>query len=312
VVTTSAGHYDLTTFKNPSVSQFSINPSGDVTVTLAFAAVMPPVSCSVQFDGQIGSCPLPATTFVAGFTPAPAPTAGSPVVMALTVTDVLGQRVGSYRGIVHFSSVDPHPTLPADYPFAAGDAGLSSYPGVVFSTAGLQTLTAADTTNPYPALVTKVHVGPAAVTTPSYTNFSVKGSTGYGQPVTFQALITGSGSGPQRGTVTFSEGGNVIGTALVDTHGYALFTTTSPGWGAPHHHRLLQRRRRALSFCGQRHRHSAQGVHRNESVGQFDLALRRSVGDVDHEPWPALLRGGRPHRDRHVLRRREVDRHRDS
>src|SRR5262249_33102547 len=54
-----------------------------------------------------------------------------------------------YRGTVHFTSSDSGngSSVPADYPFVAGDNGVHTFSGgVTFVTAGRQTVTAADTT----------------------------------------------------------------------------------------------------------------------------------------------------------------------
>ena len=47
-------------------------------------------------------------------------------------------------GTIHFSSTDPQATLPADYTFTAGDAGVHVFSSTL-KTAGSQTITAAET-----------------------------------------------------------------------------------------------------------------------------------------------------------------------
>lgn len=52
-----------------------------------------------------------------------------------------------YRGTVHFTSSDPLATLPADYTFTAADAGRHDF-DIVLRTAGNQTFTVSDTSDP--------------------------------------------------------------------------------------------------------------------------------------------------------------------
>src|SRR5205823_8685238 len=49
-----------------------------------------------------------------------------------------------YTGTVHFTSSDPQPDLPPDYPFVAADNGTHAF-SATLKTAGSQTLTATDT-----------------------------------------------------------------------------------------------------------------------------------------------------------------------
>jgi Bacterial Ig-like domain (group 3) len=69
-----------------------------------------------------------------------------------------------------------------------------------------------------------------ASTVTSVSVVSPAGTPVYGQPVTFQATVTpvSPGAGVPTGTVTFSAGTTVLGSALVDGSGTATFTTTSP------------------------------------------------------------------------------------
>jgi hypothetical protein len=75
-----------------------------------------------------------------------APVAGTAVPVTVTAQDAYGNVTTGYSGTVHFSSSDPNATLPADYTFTAADAGTHTFSaGVVFGTAGSQTLRVADT-----------------------------------------------------------------------------------------------------------------------------------------------------------------------
>lgn len=63
----------------------------------------------------------------------------------VTAVDAFGNKVGSYRGTVHFSSNDPgSPALPGDYSFTATDAGAHVF-SATLKTPGGRSLTATDT-----------------------------------------------------------------------------------------------------------------------------------------------------------------------
>ena len=69
--------------------------------------------------------------------------AGSVTVEA---KDAYGNRATGYTGTIQFSSTDGGSTLPANYSFLGGDAGIHSFTnGVTFSAAGTQSITATDT-----------------------------------------------------------------------------------------------------------------------------------------------------------------------
>src|SRR5262249_18184394 len=68
--------------------------------------------------------------------------AGEPFSVTVTAQDSYGNAATGYTGTVHFSSTDPQATLPADYTFTAADNGAHAFSGVVFRSAGDQTLTA--------------------------------------------------------------------------------------------------------------------------------------------------------------------------
>jgi streptogramin lyase len=73
-----------------------------------------------------------------------------PVRQALTVEalDANNNVVPDFTGTVHFTSTDHgHVSLPEDYTFNAGDAGMHTFSGVILVTAGDQTVTAGDAVN---------------------------------------------------------------------------------------------------------------------------------------------------------------------
>jgi hypothetical protein len=84
-----------------------------------------------------------AAAALVGTAPAGA-TAGSAFSFTIRALDAFGNQATGYTGTVHFSSSDPHPTLPADYTFTAADGGKHVF-SATLTTAGSQTLTVGDT-----------------------------------------------------------------------------------------------------------------------------------------------------------------------
>jgi hypothetical protein len=76
--------------------------------------------------------------------------------VTVTVKNGDGTTATGYGGTVHFTSSDGTATLPANYPFVAGDNGAHTFGGVVLRTAGSQTITVADIAMPLtvPASIT--------------------------------------------------------------------------------------------------------------------------------------------------------------
>jgi hypothetical protein len=88
--------------------------------------------------------PLPATYFVV--TATSPQTVGAPFSFTVTAKDVNGGTVTGYTGAVHFTSTDVAASLPADYTFVGGDAGVHTFTnGATLNTTGGQTITATDT-----------------------------------------------------------------------------------------------------------------------------------------------------------------------
>ncbi|RKH32821.1 hypothetical protein D7Y13_07640 [Corallococcus praedator] len=74
--------------------------------------------------------------------------AGSAVEFSVALTDAFGNLVRDYTGTVHFTSTDAQAVLPPDATFTAADQGQKLFTGLVFKTAGTQSLTATDTATP--------------------------------------------------------------------------------------------------------------------------------------------------------------------
>jgi len=88
--------------------------------------------------------------------------AGTPFAVVLAARDSHGNVATGYRGTVHFTSNDAIAALPADYTFAAGDAGARTF-ALTLKTAGTRTVTVTDTGVPSLSVgqtASVVHAGP--------------------------------------------------------------------------------------------------------------------------------------------------------
>jgi hypothetical protein len=91
--------------------------------------------------------------------------AGDGATATITVRDINGNVATGYTGTVHFTSTDGAATLPLDYTFTPGDAGVHTFAsGVTLRTSGLQTVVATDTVAPTLSASRGVAVGPARPT----------------------------------------------------------------------------------------------------------------------------------------------------
>jgi len=72
--------------------------------------------------------------------------AGTPTNVTVTAKDDFDNVATSYTGTIHFTSSDGAATLPPNYAFLFGDAGVHTFPlGVTLQTPGAQSVTATDT-----------------------------------------------------------------------------------------------------------------------------------------------------------------------
>jgi hypothetical protein len=72
---------------------------------------------------------------------------GVPFSVTVNVEDAYGNIVTGYVGTIHFTSSDSRATLPANYTFTAGDAGVHTFTGLVLRKMSNQTITVTDTHN---------------------------------------------------------------------------------------------------------------------------------------------------------------------
>jgi parallel beta-helix repeat protein len=135
----------------------------------------------------------------------PATTTGASNNFVVAAVDAYGNKVVNYTGTVHFTSTDPLAVLPADYTFAAADAGDRTF-SATFKTAGTQSLTVTDTVQSFAGTESGISVSPLAGATqfvvtgfPSTTTAGVAGSFTVSALDTYGNLVTN-----YTGTVSFA------------------------------------------------------------------------------------------------------------
>jgi CSLREA domain-containing protein len=127
---------------------------------------------------------------------ATAVTAGTALTFTVTALDAYGNTATGYRGTVHFTSTDAQAALPANYAFAAGDAGTHTF-SVTLKTASSQSVTVTDAANgtvtgkqaglvvsPGAVSQFKVASSATAVTAGAALTFTVTAQDAYGNTVT--------------------------------------------------------------------------------------------------------------------------------
>jgi len=112
--------------KNNSVT-VSATTAGSGNTATASVTVSPAVAVGFKITG-LGPFSAPGVTGTA----------------TVTAVDALGGTVTTYTGTVHFTSSDADATLPANYTYVGGDAGVHTF-SVKLNTAGTWTVTATDT-----------------------------------------------------------------------------------------------------------------------------------------------------------------------
>jgi len=170
----------------PGVYQFTSGDAGVHTFsatlkTAGTQSITASYGTASGSETQITVTPAAASHFAVS---APAgSTAGNSFSVSVTALDPYNNTATGYGGTVHFTSSDGQASLPGDYTFTAGDAGLHTFSGgITLKTAGGQTVTATDTS-------TASIIGSAAVSV----NAAAAGNmivSGFASPVT--AGVTGS------------------------------------------------------------------------------------------------------------------------
>ena len=164
-------------------------------------------------------------------------TAGS---ITVTLKDPGGNTVTGYTGTVHFTSSATAAVLPADYTFVAADNGTHTFTNAVtLKSAGLQTITAADSVNgTLTGTQSGITVTPLGASTLTVAGFPNPGAAGVAGSVTLTAKdIFGNTASGYTGTVHFTSSD---GTAVLPanytfisadngTHAFAGVTLYTPG-----------------------------------------------------------------------------------
>ncbi len=207
----------------------TLKTAGSQTVTATDT-----VTGSITGGKAITVNPAAATTFTV--TPSGGTqTAGTGFTVTVTAKDPFGNVDTNYTGTTHFTSTDGGATLPANYTFTGGDAGVHTFPATL-TTAGPQTITATQGT--VTGTTPTITVNPAAAASFSLTG--VPGTVVSGVPasvtVTAKDAFGNTATG-YTGTAHFSSNDAVAtvpgdytftgGDAGVHTftNGYTLFTT---------------------------------------------------------------------------------------
>jgi RHS repeat-associated protein len=156
---------------------------------------------------QSGITVNPASAVSLAVTGVPA-SVGAGLSNSATVTayDSYGNIATGYLGTIRFTSSDAQAILPADRAFLAADLGRVTVSGIVFKTAGAQTLTATDTFTPsLNATQSGIVVSPAAAVSIAAAGFLSPTTAGAAGALTVTARDSyGNVATGYRGTVSFS------------------------------------------------------------------------------------------------------------
>lgn len=140
---------------------------------------------SMLADSQTGISVTPAAMSTFAFTGLTTVTAGVAGQLTVTIVDPFGNKVGSYRGTVHFTSSDSQATLPADYKFN-GDKHTFN---ITLRTAGTQSVTLTDTVaTSITATRSDITVNPAAAKVLVVSGFPSPTTAGVAQTLMVTAL----------------------------------------------------------------------------------------------------------------------------
>jgi len=170
--------------------------------------------------------------------------AGDAVTATLTAYTPASTVATGYTGTVHFTSTDGAATLPMNYTFTAGDAGVHTFPaGVILRTAGSQVITVTDTVTPTITGSKGVTVGP-----PTPLNLAATGSS----PTQVSLTWLGSGAATQYEILRASTPGAF---ATIGTSAVASYSDTTAAAGVSYVYQV-----RALDAASRRSQLSAPDV----------------------------------------------------
>jgi hypothetical protein len=178
----------------PAAYTFSAANGGvhTFTATVKTAGTQSLTVTDVTFGTQGVETGIDVNSAAASYLAVNAPTsatAGSSFSVTVTAFDPYNNIATGYRGTIHFISIDFSGTdsqfsLPANYTFTAADAGVHTFKGVTFKTAGLQSVDVMDTANSAILGSTVLAVSPAAASRLLVNGFPSTATAGDGQYVT--------------------------------------------------------------------------------------------------------------------------------
>ncbi|MFY2561988.1 lamin tail domain-containing protein [Corallococcus terminator] len=131
--------------------------------------------------------------------------AGQALEAGVSLTDAFGNLARDYVGTVHFTSTDAQAVLPPDTTFTADDHGQKFITGLVFKTAGTQSLTATDTVTA--ALTATVDAEVRSIAAASFEVIAGTGPFAAGQSLSYELVARDTYGNVATGyasTVTFS------------------------------------------------------------------------------------------------------------
>jgi predicted outer membrane repeat protein len=120
---------------------------------------------------------------------------GSSFTLTVTALDPYGNVAAGFGGTIHFESTDKLGSLPSNFTFTPADGGVHRFgDGVTLKTAGMQTITVIDTTNPSIMGSANVLVGSSVgICLTCYASSSIMGSA--------NVLVAGGSPAPSRGAL---------------------------------------------------------------------------------------------------------------
>ncbi|RYZ47133.1 MAG: hypothetical protein EOO72_00270, partial [Myxococcaceae bacterium] len=154
VVTTASSVVTLTLTGQPSFPSVAVAAVNGVAT---FQGLRVDTADTFTFTATVGALSLESQSFTMGAGPAAELVlshfndpvdAGSAQELSVAVTDAFGNLLRDYAGTVRFTSTDAQAVLPPDTTFTPADEGQKLLTGLVFKTAGAQSLTGTDTATP--------------------------------------------------------------------------------------------------------------------------------------------------------------------
>ncbi len=200
----------------PTLTANTVSGTFTVTANLTTGPLGTPATFTLTND------PGPATLLIVAGYPASV-VSGTAHTFTVTARDQYGNTATGYTGTVRFTSTDSHATLPVNFPFTAGDAGVHQFTAT-FGAAGTWNLTATDTaTASITGTQTGINVTVAPLISIAVTPNSVTLKVGQMQPFTATGTYADNSTADLTSAVTWTSDAPSVGT--VDASGKAMGVT---------------------------------------------------------------------------------------